>query len=189
MPSPRPLPPITYLEECFEMDKTSPTYLKWKERPPSHFSSRRGYLISLKRDPGSVAGGRSRGGDGSPRCMVKIDQLAYPVHRIVYALHNRKDPFPQEIDHIDRNPLNNDPCNLRVASRSQNASNRGTQANNTSGIRGVTFCKRTRRWMAQIRKDGKNIFLGRYLNLEEAKKAREKKEIDLHLDFSPLATQ
>ncbi len=43
--------------------------------------------------------------------------------------------------------------------------------------------------VAQIRKDGKNIFLGRYLNLEEAKKAREKKEIEIHLDFSPLATQ
>ena len=189
MSSPRPLPPIAYLEECFEMDKTSPTYLKWKKRPLSHFSSHRGYLITFKRDPGSIAGSKSLSGDGAPRYTVKIDQLAYPVHRIVYALHNKRDPFPYEVDHKDRNPLNNDPHNLRVANRSQNASNKNIQSNNTSGVRGVTFCKRTGKWMSQIGKNGKTFFLGRYSNIEEAKKAREKKEKDIHLDFSPLATQ
>ena len=54
------------------------------------------------------------------------------------------------IDHIDGNPLNNRRANLRLASTSQNGMNRGKQANNTSGFKGVLFDKRAGRWMARI---------------------------------------
>lgn len=166
------------------MSKESPSWLIWKHRPKSHFTSSRAYLICLNRDCGKCAGRKSKAGDGSSRFMVKVSQQSYPVHRIVYFLSSKIDPFPYEIDHIDRNPLNNCPENLRVATRSCNAMNRSLQSNNKSGFKGVTFCKRTDSWMAQIGIGRKTLFLGRYKNIEDAVLARKVAEKKYHKEFA-----
>jgi hypothetical protein len=116
--------------------------------------------------------------------MVKINQIKYPAHRVVFALANERDPYPMEIDHIDRNPINNHSSNLRTATRSQNASNRSRTRINASGVLGVTFCKRTRKWMAQIGLNKKTIFLGRYSSIEDAKKARASASLIHHGEFA-----
>ena len=72
-----------------------------------------------------------------------------------------------EIDHEDRNPANNAISNLREATRSENADNRGLFSNNTSGqscIR-TTYDKRrdTWSWRVRVRHLGKphsKYFLG-----------------------------
>lgn len=181
----QPLPPIEFLAECFDICSDSPSWLKWKSRPRNHFSTRKGWAITNKRDSGKDAGNFSRSGDGNPRYMVKICQKKYPAHRVVFALANGKDPFPLEVDHIDRNSINNNPSNLRVANRSENARNKFTQSNNTSGLRGVTWCKRTGKWMAQIGHHKKCVFLGRFNDIKDAKKARLEAEKELHQEFSP----
>lgn len=183
--TPRPLPSIQFLKECLEISHDSPSGLRWKTRPRSHFRTSRGWMISCTRDSGRVAGNKSISGDGDPRFMVKICQIAYPVHRVVYALKYESDPFPLEVDHIDRNPLNNHPDNLRVANRSENARNKNEQANNTSGVKGVTFCRRTGKWMAQIGHLKKTVFLGRFSDISEARNARLNAEVLLHQSFSP----
>ncbi|WP_054709881.1 AP2 domain-containing protein [Bacillus sp. JCM 19041] len=43
---------------------------------------------------------------------------------------------------------------------------------NTSGVRGVSFSKRTNKYMAYIRFQNKHMNLGCYKTLEEAKEAR-----------------
>jgi len=181
--TPKPLPSICFLKECFELSSDSPSGLKWKVRPRFHFQTNRGWMISNTRDSGQFAGNKSYSGDGDPRFMVKICQVAYPAHRVVYAINTGSDPFPLEVDHIDRNPLNNHPDNLRVANRSENARNKDRQSNNTSGIKGVTFCKRTEKWMAQIGHLKKTVFLGRFSDINEAKDARSSAEILLHQSF------
>jgi hypothetical protein len=181
--TPLPLPPLAYLNEALEISASSPSGLVWRIRPRNHFPTHRGWKISNTRDSGRSAGSMGLSGGGDPRYMVKINQCRYPVHRVVFALANGRDPYPMEVDHIDMNPLNNHPSNLRTATRSQNASNKGIQSNNTSGIRGVTWCKRTGSWMAQIGLNKRTIFLGRFKDIQEAAAARIA-ALHLHGEFA-----
>jgi hypothetical protein len=181
----QPLPPIEFLNEALEIDLESPTCLRWKVRPKEHFTTVRGFKIFNTRDAGQCAGFFNKYRCGQIRLSVKINQRSYPAHRVIYALATGRDPFPLEVDHKDRNPQNNHPENLRVATRSENASNKNIQLNNTSGRRGVTWCKRTSKWMAQIGKDKKTLFLGRFDSIEEAAAARLSAEKKIHGRFSP----
>lgn len=56
------------------------------------------------------------------------------------------------VDHINRNPADNRRCNLRICTQFENNKNR---SNNTSGITGVTWRSRSKKWRATIMKNGK----------------------------------
>ena len=56
-------------------------------------------------------------------------------HRVIFAIHHGY--WPDEVDHIDGNPDNNNIKNLRCASRTQNARNIKRRADNRSGILGI----------------------------------------------------
>jgi len=75
----------------------------------------------------------------------------------------------QEVDHINRDPLDNQKSNLRFATRKQNADNRGMFRNNTSGYTGVSF--HHGKWQASYRHNGLLVYLGRYETAEDAHKA------------------
>lgn len=85
------------------------------------------------------------------------------------------------IDHINRNKLDNRKCNLRIATASVNAINRGLQSNNTTGYKGVYFDKRRRVWKAWVKVSGKLITLGSYPKKEEAIAARKAGEEKYYL--------
>ena len=63
--------------------------------------------------------------DNTGYVRVKLNGRTYRLHRIL-AKHFIPNPnnLP-EVDHVDRNPLNNSIDNLRWISRSENARNRG----------------------------------------------------------------
>lgn len=54
---------------------------------------------------------------------------------------------------------------------------------NTSGIKGVSWDKSRNKWVAQIQFKGKNYYLGRYANKEDAREAREKAEKEMFGKF------
>lgn len=77
------------------------------------------------------------------------------VHRLCYELAHGPIPAGKEVDHIDRDKTNNSPDNLRLASRGQNEQNKLPGANNTSGVRGLSWDKRRKRWRGALVLDGK----------------------------------
>lgn len=81
------------------------------------------------------------------------------MHRIVFAnLFTMS--FKEYVDHINGNKLDNRRKNLRFADKSQNGANSKLAKDNTSGYKGVTWHKQTRKWQAQIQVKGKNKYLG-----------------------------
>lgn len=88
-------------------------------------------------------------------------------------------------DHADRNELNNRKYNLRECSRQENARNHNRQSNNSSGFIGVCFIEQSHKWMAYIMIDSKNIYLGYFLDKNDAIKARLKAESMYFGEFAP----
>lgn len=79
---------------------------------------------------------------------------------------------PLQIDHINRNRLDNRKSNLRIVSIFVNAQNNGKE--------GVSFDKKTNKWRAEFNRYGKYFYVGSYKTKEEALIARNNKitEID-----------
>jgi hypothetical protein len=89
-------------------------------------------------------------------------------------------------DHINRNGLDNRKNNLRACTHKENTTNRSLMSTNTSGFIGVSWCKTTNNWKAQIMIDYKGIHLGCFDNKEDAIKARLNAELKYYgPEFAP----
>ncbi len=67
-------------------------------------------------------------------------------------------PNKLHIDHINRNGLDNRKSNLRVCRSGQNQLNSKLRSHNTSGYKGVYWCKHHNAWASQLRVKGKIIY-------------------------------
>jgi hypothetical protein len=73
------------------------------------------------------------------------------VHRLVAFAFCENNGNNNEVDHIDRNGLNNHFINLHWVDRSMNLKNRGELSNNTSGCKGVCLDISNNKWRASWR--------------------------------------
>lgn len=126
------------------------------------------WAVSAKRVKRGDAAGRLNPSNGY--IEIGVDGRRYLAHRLAWLyVHG---VWPTDcIDHIDRNATNNRIDNLRLATISQNGWNKGIGSNNTSGVKGVSWIVSRRRWQATIKKDGKNINLGWFVDIGEATNA------------------
>ena len=92
-----------------------------------------------------------------------------------------------EVDHRDGDGLNNRRANLRHATAAQNQRNQRIRPNNTSGLKGASYHKATGKWSAQIRANGKPVYLGLFETPEAAHAAYAKASAELHGEFGRLA--
>jgi len=93
------------------------------------------------------------------------------MHRFINSTPKR-----QETDHINGNKLDNRRENLRNVTHSQNQLHSRLPKTNTSGVKGVVWDKKNKKWQAQIKIKGKNHFLGRYKTVMEAYYKRKEAE-------------
>lgn len=103
--------------------------------------------------------------------VVRVCGKLYYAHRLAWLLSTGGWP-KQSIDHINGNRADNRISNLRDVSQQVNVENlRGPQRNNTTGFIGVTFDKRKKRFVAQIKVNYKVKRLGKFKTAEEAHNA------------------
>ena len=91
-----------------------------------------------------------------------------------------------KVDHRDGNGLHNWRSNLRRATQAQNRCNNRLPSNNTSGFKGVTFYKRTGRWMAQISIFNKTTCLGYFGTAIEAARVYDAAAVEHYGEFANL---
>ena len=154
-----------------------------KEFLESLFDYKDGVLFWKKRTSiaiqiGDVAGGHHGGG----YFKVRVNGKKRFVHRVVFLMHHGF--LPEFIDHIDGDPSNNKIENLREATMSQNCMNKKLQSNNTTGVRGVHFDKKTGKFVAAITVKRKRTRLGSFDDLESAKHCYLEKIQSFHGEFT-----
>lgn len=113
----------------------------------------------------------------------KSHQKSFNIHRLVgiHFLPNWNNY--NEIDHRNRNKLDNRVINLRWCSRSDNVKNKNKKLNTTSNYFGVCFDKNNNKWKSQIKLIGKNqTNLGYYNTEEEAYNAWKKFVLENNLE-------
>lgn len=117
---------------------------------------------------------------------------AYALQRLVggkrlkpLTMHRLLTGFDRT-DHRDGNGLNNRRKNLRPATIAQNARNCRRPKNNTSGVKGVTWHAKDNRWRAQIKVNGKRVWLGSFTSLDAAATAYARGSAEFHGEFGRL---
>ncbi|MGL5456720.1 MAG: HNH endonuclease signature motif containing protein [Citrobacter telavivensis] len=135
-----------HLRELLELDEASPSFLRWKVKPSRPIAKGAPALAYVRPD-GYMSG--------------KVKGKVYYTHRVVFFLHYGY--MPEEVDHIDGNRANNNPSNLRDASRQQNMQN--------MKARGYSFDRHHNKFRARIYLNNKEIILGYFDKEEEAREA------------------
>ncbi|HEJ7990233.1 TPA: HNH endonuclease [Serratia liquefaciens] len=114
---------------------------------------------------------------------ICIDKKIYRAHRLAWFFVNGEWPAG-EIDHINGIKTDNRISNLREATRAENQRNQLAPKTNTSGIKGVSWDKKRKRWLAQCMVDKKLFNIGRFEEQDDAEKAVRIFRTKYHKDFA-----
>ncbi len=95
---------------------------------------------------------------------------SYYLHRLILLDILKVSPQGIEVDHKNRDRLDNRRCNLRMADRRKNNVNRSKNSGCTSKYKGVYKNKNVKinKWTAYHKKNGKKLFLGNFKTEIEA---------------------
>lgn len=101
------------------------------------------------------------------------------MHRVLVQA-----PDGLRVDHWDDDGLNNQRANLRLATGSQNSANMVRLAMGPSGRRGVSWSQGKHCWQAGIKKDGRQLYLGSFSELNQAARAYDAAALALYGAFA-----
>lgn len=154
-------------KELFVYDRET-GIIKWRKR-------------TSNRRLGNRVAGYARPNDGY--IQICINGKRYLAHRIAMLLSYGFYGDELEIDHINHVRDDNRLSNLRFVTHIDNQRNQSRFNNSTTGVTGVVYHKRSRKYMVRIMVDGVYIYLGIFTTLEEAVKAR--KDAEIKYKFNP----
>lgn len=145
------LPSAEVLRSLFNYDPDTGV-LTWKIKP-----------LGGRRQVGDVAGYIHSTG----YWWVGVRRRHLKAHRVIWCWMTGEWPV-DEVDHINRNSLDNRWANLRQSNRWQNNHNMSRRTNRL-GLKGVT--RRGNRYMAVITVNGRYMYLGLFADVEDAIRA------------------
>lgn len=106
--------------------------------------------------------------------QISVGCKSYLAHRIIWFM--LKDVWPDQIDHKNHIRSDNRLSNLSDVIHRKNQMNMSLKCNNSSGVNGVRVLP-SKRYYSYIMVQGKQISLGTYDTLNEAKLARKNANI------------
>ena len=162
MPKFKALPPLEELREAFEYDSTT------------------GLFFHKKKNASCVEVGDPAGSKTSKGYVcLSLKKRTLLAHRVAWFLHTGQDPLDKQVDHKDRNKVNNAIQNLRLATSEENHLN--------NAAKGYIFEPGRGMYRAQIQQGKKKIHLGRFFSAEEAEAAYRAKARELRGEFARQA--
>lgn len=96
-------------------------------------------------------------------------------------------PPALEVDHIKHGLMtfiDNRHANLRVVTSSQNKMNTAARFGSKSGRKGVSWDRTCDRWVARIKVNGKQYYLGKFIDKEDASQAYQNASFIHHGEFA-----
>jgi len=129
-------------------------------------------------------------------CVVILNKKSYArarnraskkqiyLHRLI-----TNTPKGMDTDHINQDTLDNRKNNLRICNHKENLRNQSKQRSNTTGLKGVCWHKKNKKYVAQISVNNKKIYLGYFLNRFDAGRAYDKAALLYHKDFATFNFQ
>lgn len=109
--------------------------------------------------------------------ILHMSSGMFLAHRLIWLWMTGEMPAGH-IDHINGDRADNRWSNLRLATASQNAMNKRLLDASRSGVTGVSWHTKKRRWIATITVQGKTRYLGSSTTIEGAKRLREAAEAE-----------
>ncbi len=97
-----------------------------------------------------------------------------------------KTPVGMQTDHINGNILDNRKENLRSVTHQQNQMNKKTSSTSSTGIKGVGWCKQTKKYKVSIFHEGKRRTLGRFDCIKKATQVYNDFAVQSHGKYARL---
>lgn len=103
----------------------------------------------------------------------------YTLGRLLLGVTDLK----YDVDHINKNILDNRRANLRLVTKQQNQHNTYKRSGTASKYKGVAWLTSRHKWAAQMKVGGKHIHLGCFFSEEDAARAYDTKARELHKEY------
>ena len=116
----------------------------------------------LFRKSGQIAGGLHKSGYR----QIRVNNILYPAHRLIWIYFNGSINENMQIDHINGIKDDNHVENLRLVTAQQNCFNRSRL-----NAKGYTWNKDVKKWQASIWVSGKQKYLGLFHDEQDARNA------------------
>lgn len=167
-------PTAEYIRSILDYDPETGVF-RWKHR--TDVSSKGGWN---RKYAGKITGCLDK---STGYVVIIINYKKYYAHILAWVFVTGEWP-DNEIDHKDKVRSNNIFLNLRPATNSQQRMNSKLRSDNTSGIKGVSWRKDTKKWCVQIWVNNKKYNKGSYSTIEEAKAVYEEAAKQFHGEFA-----
>jgi len=138
----------------------------WRNRERHWFKRDKDFKRFHSLYAGAVAGTVKKKATGYPRVQLKVLGKDYLAHRLAFIYMG--EALPEQVDHLNRDSLDNRWKNLTTSSQEENMKNISMMRSNTSGVTGVYWHKPSGKWLAQSQVAGRRKHLGLFTDLAEA---------------------
>jgi len=168
-------------------------HLFWKPRPESAFENslecNRWNTLHTQEPAGAASFVKGRRRNITISQRFRGEKKYRAAQRLIWIMLYGEIPENCVIDHINGDPFDNRLCNLRVATRKQNAQNRGAAEKNTHKFKGVRIANKgyPNIFRAVFQgADGAKKHLGTFTSTEEAAKAYDEEAQIVYGEFARL---